>query len=146
MVLWTHGRVAGISGIVGGLVRRTEDLWTFRAPFLAGLLLTGFVAALIPGVNAFGAGGGIALPVAGVAGLLVGFGTQRGSGCTSGHGVCGISRLSVRSIAATMVFMAAGIVTVFVVRHLWHRDVHAPAPAVSGQSASLSRALSSEAR
>lgn len=114
MLVLLNGRLAGISGIVGGLLvpRRHETGW--RLAFVAGLLSAplamGFYS-LTPRIDAsFG------LLV--VAGLLVGIGTSYGSGCTSGHGVCGLSRLSPRSLVATVAFMGAGIVTVFVVRVL----------------------------
>ena len=116
MLVLLSGRVAGISGIVGGLLvpRRGEIAWRFA--FVAGL----FAAPLAMGI--FGANpvpridAGFGLLVA--AGLLVGVGTSYGSGCTSGHGVCGLSRLSPRSLVATGAFMLAGVATVFVVRHL----------------------------
>lgn len=114
-----NGRIAGISGVLGGLLsgRREDDEAPWRTLFIVGLVAGAAVAALAhPALREFtlqaGWGGMI------VAGLLVGFGTRLGSGCTSGHGVCGIGRLSARSIVATMTFMAAGFVTVFVVRHL----------------------------
>jgi uncharacterized membrane protein YedE/YeeE len=117
LLLLTHGKVAGISGIYGGILRRGTSDHSFRLAFVAGLLVAGLaVRLLFPG--AFHTTSSATLPVALVAGLLVGFGTQLGNGCTSGHGVCGISRLSVRSLVATVTFMAAGIGTVFVVRHV----------------------------
>lgn len=112
LMLAFNGRVAGISGIVGGLlVPRAGDV-AWRALFVVGLILGGLLAfAVSP--SAFTAG--VApLAVVSVAGVLVGFGTRVGNGCTSGHGVCGISRLSPRSLAATVTFIAAGAVTVFV--------------------------------
>lgn len=108
MLLLFNGRVAGISGIVGGLVRprATDTLW--RVLFVAGLLVGGAaLARFMP--NSIGQTG-VSLPVAVVAGLLVGFGTRLGSGCTSGHGVCGLSRLSLRSLVATLTFMTAGMI------------------------------------
>ena len=117
LFLLTHGRVAGISGILGGLFRRHAPDRDVRVAFLAGLFLAGIaIRALVPA--AFDSGFVPSLPLALVAGLLVGFGTQMGSGCTSGHGVCGLSRLSARSLVATLTFMAAGFATTFVVRHL----------------------------
>ncbi|MFW5924722.1 MAG: YeeE/YedE family protein [Myxococcota bacterium] len=117
LLLLANGRIAGISGIAGGLLTRPprgDVAW--RAVFLAGLLAGGAVMMLWnPGLFAFELDRSL-LALAG-AGLLVGFGTRLGNGCTSGHGVCGISRFSVRSIAATGTFMVAGVVTVFVVRH-----------------------------
>lgn len=117
LLLVLNGRLAGISNIVGGLLRRSspsERSW--RASFLAGLLVGGLGLALLwpSAIEASPA----SLPVIVVAGLLVGLGSQVGSGCTSGHGICGISRLSVRSIVATLTFMGTGFATVFVVRHL----------------------------
>ncbi len=117
LLLLTHGKVAGISGLYGGIFRRsTSDRW-FRVAFIGGLLVTGATLRLfLPG--AFPNVPGASVPLILVAGLLVGFGTQLGNGCTSGHGVCGISRLSLRSFIATLTFIAAGIATVFVARHL----------------------------
>ena len=111
------GRIAGISGIVGGLLPPTAPDWRWRACFVAGLLAGPAVAGLVLGRDPVGmpAAG---LPVLVAAGLLVGFGTGLGSGCTSGHGVCGLARLSPRSVAATGVFMLVGGATVFIVRHL----------------------------
>jgi uncharacterized membrane protein YedE/YeeE len=117
LLVLSTGRIAGISGIVGGLLtpRRTEIAW--RVAFLLGLLLAPVAFRLfgrlpLPRIDA---GFGTLL----IAGLLVGLGTSYGSGCTSGHGVCGLSRLSPRSLVATLAFMAAGMATVFLVRHLW---------------------------
>lgn len=117
-LMWSLGRIAGISGIVGGVFGRdglSEGGW--RIAFIAGLIASGIPALFIwPSMMqpVFPVQGWLLL----VAGLLVGMGTQLGSGCTSGHGVCGISRLSVRSIIATLVFMATGIITVLIVREL----------------------------
>ncbi len=111
-----NGRIAGISGILGGLLRpRTGDV-AWRLAFIGGLAaapLAWSLAAPLPQVQI---DAGPAALIA--AGLLVGVGTRYGSGCTSGHGVCGVSRLSPRSLAATGAFMLAGFMTVFVVRHL----------------------------
>ena len=113
-----NGRVLGISGILGGLLppRRGDAGW--RMFFLLGLVVAPFTLSLFaptlisaPRIDA----GDIAIVAAG---LLVGFGTRYGSGCTSGHGVCGLSRLSPRSLVATLAFMASGFATVYVVRHL----------------------------
>ena len=112
-----NGRVLGISGIVGGLLapRRADIGW--RLSFLLGLLLAPTALTLLaPGlIRAPRIDAGTLTLIA--AGLLVGFGTRYGSGCTSGHGVCGLSRLSPRSLVATLAFMAAGFATVFVIRH-----------------------------
>src|SRR5690349_5561932 len=111
MLVLLNGRVAGISGIVGGLFtpRAADVAW--RVAFVLGLLVA---PVFMKGYPRIEAGFGTLL----LAGLLVGLGTSYGSGCTSGHGVCGLSRLSPRSLVATAAFMAAGIATVFVVRHL----------------------------
>jgi hypothetical protein len=114
LLLFTHGRVAGISGILGMLFHRDTTDRTWRLGFLAGLLATGVVAA-IAFPSAVGSSP-VALPLVAVAGVLVGFGTRHGNGCTSGHGVCGLSRLSRRSMIATGVFMATAVVTTLVVR------------------------------
>jgi uncharacterized membrane protein YedE/YeeE len=117
LILLTHGKVAGVSGIYGGVFRRGTSDRGFQLAFVAGLLFSGAIlGAFFPGV--FATAWSPALPLALIAGLLVGFGTQLGNGCTSGHGVCGISRLSVRSLIATAMFMATGVATVFVVRHV----------------------------
>jgi uncharacterized membrane protein YedE/YeeE len=111
-----NGRVAGISGIVGGLLARPSADTAWRAAFVVGLIVAPIVYGAAGGLSAFQIQASTPMLVAG--GLLVGIGTSLGSGCTSGHGVCGLARLSPRSMVATGVFMAAGIVTVFVVRHL----------------------------
>ena len=111
-----NGRIAGISGILGGLLRPARGDVAWRVAFLAGLagapLAYGLFAAL-PDAR-IDAG----FPALAAAGLLVGLGTRYGAGCTSGHGVCGLSRLSPRSLVATLSFMAAGFVTVYAIRHL----------------------------
>lgn len=109
------GRIAGISGIVGGLVDRLPDR-AWRWAFLAGLVIAPILwraAHSLPDARI--ATGWVWLAVAG---FVVGLGTRYGSGCTSGHGVCGLARLSPRSLVATLVFMAAGFATVFIVRHV----------------------------
>jgi len=116
MFVLLNGRVLGISGILGGLVQPARGDTGWRVTFIAGLVAAPFLWRLLadlpaPRVEASGA-------VLVIAGLLVGWGTRYGSGCTSGHGVCGLSRLSPRSLAATVAFMAAGFATVYVVRHL----------------------------
>lgn len=110
------GRVAGISGIVGGLLRAAAGDRAWRLAFIGGLMASPWLYAAWAGPvrPQVDAGWGLVL----VAGLLVGLGTRYGAGCTSGHGVCGLSRLSLRSAIATAVFMAAGIATVAVLRHL----------------------------
>jgi|SRR6185503_11139705 len=111
-----HGRIAGISGILGGLLRPAGRDVGWRVAFIVGLLAAPALYALFTRVPPATIDAGFPMIV--LAGLLVGVGTRFGSGCTSGHGVCGIARLSSRSLAATAMFMAAGFVTVFVVRHL----------------------------
>lgn len=110
------GRVLGISGILGGLLRPLKGDAGWRIAFLAGLLAAPLVWSLFaqPVVPRIEAGPVILV----VAGLLVGWGTRYGSGCTSGHGVCGLARLSLRSLLATLAFMATGFATVFLVRHV----------------------------
>ena len=116
MFLLLNGRIAGISGILGGLLRpRLGDIG-WRAAFIAGLVLAPLLYRLAAPLPAVQIDADTALLV--LAGLLVGMGTRYGSGCTSGHGVCGLSRLSPRSMVATAAFMAAGFATVFIVRHL----------------------------
>jgi len=111
-----NGRVPGISGILGGLVKpRTGDAG-WRVAFIAGLLAAPALWRLFGPLPQVRVDASVAVLV--VAGLLVGWGTRHGSGCTSGHGVCGLARLSPRSLAATLAFMAAGFVTVYVARHV----------------------------
>lgn len=116
LLILGSGRVAGISGIVGGLLRPGGPDTTWRLAFLGGLLVAPLLwrlFAALPEAQPVAAGGLLV-----VAGLLVGIGTRYGSGCTSGHGVCGLSRLSPRSLVATLAFMGAGFATVYIVRHL----------------------------
>ncbi len=110
-----NGRIAGISGILGGLLHpvRNDRLW--RLAFLGGLIAAPLAFGMLAPLPAVQVEAGNLTLI--VAGLLVGIGTRYGSGCTSGHGVCGISRLSPRSLVATAAFMAAGFATVFIVRH-----------------------------
>jgi uncharacterized membrane protein YedE/YeeE len=111
-----NGRIAGISGLLGGLLRPAGGGIGYRAAFLAGLVGAPLLYALFAQLSRPQIDAGYGALV--VAGLLVGVGTRYASGCTSGHGVCGIARLSPRSFAATGAFMAAGFATVFVLRHL----------------------------
>jgi len=111
-----NGRIAGISGILGGLLDATSSDRAWRAAFVLGLFVAPWIFRFftaLPVVTITSSP-----PVLVVAGLLVGIGTRYASGCTSGHGVCGLSRGSIRSLAATATFMAAGFFTVFVTRHL----------------------------
>jgi uncharacterized membrane protein YedE/YeeE len=117
LLLWLNGRIAGVSGIAWNLIARPREDSGWRLAFLIGLVLGALVYrlassdTLVLSIEA-------SWPVLILGGVLVGFGTQLGGGCTSGHGVCGIARLSPRSVFATLVFLASGIATVFVVRHL----------------------------
>lgn len=114
-LLLLNGRIAGISGIVGGLLRSPDRAW--RVAFIVGLLLAPSVWQLFADLPVATVSDSPLLLVA--AGLLVGFGSRLGSGCTSGHGVCGIARLSPRSLIATAAFMVAGFVVVYLLRHVW---------------------------
>ena len=117
LLLLLNGRISGISGIVGGLLAPKSSDAGWRVVFVAGLLLGAFIymlatgAALVVTMQA-------SLPVLVVAGLLVGFGTRLGSGCTSGHGLCGVARLSKRSIVATSVFFGVAMLTVLLTHHV----------------------------
>jgi uncharacterized protein len=116
LFLWLYGRVTGISGIVNRLLPLPKGDTGWRAAFVAGIILTGIIANFL---NLFHY-----TPIATnkitfiISGLLVGLGTSIGNGCTSGHGVCGISRLSKRSMIATLIFMVVAILTVYIIRHI----------------------------
>lgn len=115
MFLLLNGRIAGISGILGGLLTPARGDIGWRLAFIGGLVMSPLVFALaapLPDVRVEAG-----YPTLVIAGLLVGIGTRYGSGCTSGHGVCGLARRSPRSLAATAAFMAAGFATVYIVRH-----------------------------
>ena len=117
MFVLLNGRIAGISGVLGGLLRPSRGDVAWRVAFLLGLVgapCVHLLFAALPSVRIDADYGALIL-----AGLLVGVGTRYGAGCTSGHGVCGLSRLSPRSLVATVAFMGAGFATVFVVRHLF---------------------------
>lgn len=116
LLLLLNGRIAGVSGILGGLIERGTTDRGERLAFIGGLLGGPVLFALVLQRPAITLDASAITLIA--AGLLVGYGTRLGGGCTSGHGVCGIARLSPRSLIATAVFMAAGIVTVYVMRHL----------------------------
>jgi uncharacterized protein len=116
-LLLLNGQIAGISSIFGNTIRGTFGAKGWRVAFLIGLVLPAAIVGL--GHIEFAQG----LPVLALSGLLVGFGTRLGSGCTSGHGVCGLSNLSLRSLLATLTFMIIAALTVFLLRHgglLWH--------------------------
>lgn len=113
LLMAINGRIAGISGIVDGVLAPMREGFDWKAAFVVGLFVAPLLYALVAGrMPAAQYPHGAALALAG--GLLVGYGTRMGSGCTSGHGVCGIARLSRRSLAATATFMASAIVTVFI--------------------------------
>lgn len=116
LFILVNGRIAGISGILGGLVRPVKSDTAWRVAFIGGLVaapaIWGLFSAL-PNIRI-----DASYPTLIIAGLLVGLSTRYGSGCTSGHGVCGVARLSPRSLAATAAFMTSGFATVFVVRHI----------------------------
>lgn len=116
MFILLNGRIAGISGVLGGLMKPMRGDISWRAAFIAGLVGAPLLYALFAELPRPQIDSGYTGLV--VAGLLVGVGTRYGSGCTSGHGVCGISRLSPRSLVATAAFMLAGFASVFIVRHL----------------------------
>lgn len=117
MFVLLNGRIAGISGILGGLFCPARGDIGWRLAFLAGLVGAPLVYALLTALPPLQIDAGYGSLVA--AGFIVGLGTRYGSGCTSGHGVCGISRLSPRSLIATIAFMLAGFATVFLVRHVF---------------------------
>ena len=115
-LLLLNGRIAGISGIVYSLARRHDRVeWAWRVAFVIGLMGAGGLAMRMLGQATPSPA---STPMLLVAGLLVGFGTSQGSGCTSGHGVCGLGRLSKRSLVAVLTFMSTGIATVYIVRHV----------------------------
>lgn len=117
VLLYANGRIAGISGILGGVLQKWDGnslwRWAFLLGIPVGVLLTALLRGGMPVVQLQAS-----TPVLVVAGLLVGFGTRLGSGCTSGHGVCGLARLSPRSLVATGTFMVTAAVTVYIARHV----------------------------
>jgi uncharacterized membrane protein YedE/YeeE len=116
LMMLLNGRIAGVSGILGGLLSPPSSDKAWRLAFIAGLIVAPLIAGAVGRPLAEAAMPASWLVIV-VAGLLVGFGARMGGGCTSGHGVCGISRLSTRSIVATVVFMATAALTVAIVRH-----------------------------
>ncbi len=117
LLLYLNGRIAGISGILNGALARQAGDTAWRAAFIAGMLAGGAAFWwLTP--HAFVPRQGFPVGLLLVAGFLVGFGTRLGSGCTSGHGVCGLGRRSLRSLVATITFVGCGMVTVYLMRHL----------------------------
>jgi uncharacterized membrane protein YedE/YeeE len=116
MFILFNGRIAGISGIVGGLLHPLKGDRTWRLAFIAGLVASPLVYGVFAAMPEIRIEASPLVLIA--AGLCVGIGTRYGAGCTSGHGICGLSRFSLRSLVATLSFMATGFATVFVVRHL----------------------------
>ncbi|MGZ5052398.1 MAG: YeeE/YedE family protein [Methylobacter sp.] len=117
MFILLNGRIAGISGILAGLIRADHKDKIWRAMFVLGLAAAPYIYQIASDLPAVTIEAGTVELI--IAGLLVGLGTSYASGCTSGHGVCGISRGSLRSIAATLTFMTAGFITVYLTRHLF---------------------------
>ncbi len=116
LLLYLNGRVAGISGMIAGVMNAQKNTQDWRLFFLGGLILSAVLFNLIvPHTQAVYSRSFLLLIISGI---LVGFGTRLGNGCTSGHAVCGMARLSIRSIAATITFMGMAILTVFITRHL----------------------------
>ncbi|CNI16266.1 MULTISPECIES: YeeE/YedE family protein [Yersinia] len=116
LLLW-NGRIAGISGILGGLLPPKSGDISWRVTFIIGLIISPFIYSLFTVLPAIQIEADF--PTLIVAGLLVGIGTRYGAGCTSGHGVCGLARFSLRSLVATLSFMFTGFLTVWLVRHLF---------------------------
>jgi uncharacterized membrane protein YedE/YeeE len=116
MLALLNGRIAGVSGVLGGLLKPAQGDVAWRMAFVLGLVIAPLTYALISNLPRPQIDAGTGALV--LAGLLVGIGTRYGSGCTSGHGVCGLSRLSPRSLTATLAFMGAGFAAVYVTRHL----------------------------
>ena len=117
LFILVNGRILGVSGIVGGLLRPRSGDVAWRLSFVLGMLVAPLLYTLMAEAPAVRVDAGWGTVI--IAGLLVGIGTRFGSGCTSGHGVCGLSRLSPRSLVATLAFMGTGFLTVFLVRHVW---------------------------
>ena len=116
MLLLLNGRVAGVSGVAGGMLRPSRGDVAWRLAFLGGLVAAPVCYALVRALPSITFD--ISLTAVALAGFVVGIGTRYGAGCTSGHGICGIARMSPRSIAATACFVATGMITVFVLRHV----------------------------
>lgn len=117
LLLWFNGRIAGISNLLAGLLSRRPGEYAWRLLFLAGLVVgAGGYVALTGAATPIRQG--FPVPLLIVAGLLTGFGTTRANGCTSGHGVCGLARFSLRSLAATATFLGVALITTYIVRHV----------------------------
>jgi uncharacterized protein len=115
LLMWMHGRIAGMTGILAGVLPPLSADWQWRALFLVGAVIAPMLYVLSGQTIEFSVPVSKAMLIVG--GLIVGVGVTYGGGCTSGHGVCGIARLSVRSIVATVIFMIAAFVTVYMIRH-----------------------------
>lgn len=116
LLMAVNGRIAGMTGILSGIIPPISADWGWRAAFLAGAIVAPLAFILAGGNVEFSVP--VSMPVLVAGGLIVGIGVYFGAGCTSGHGVCGIARLSPRSIAATVTFMVAAVATVYVIRHI----------------------------
>ncbi len=116
LLILADGRIAGISGIIAGILRAEKGETAWRVAFVAGLVVSPWLYSLFIPLPEFHFDS-VSWALLGPAGLLVGFGSRLGSGCTSGHGVCGLSRLSKRSLVATILFIVSGAITVWIVRH-----------------------------
>lgn len=117
VMLYFNGRITGVSGIISELLTPKAGEWLWRLVFIFGLIFGSFLFVyLFPGFYTPRTDFPVSLLIIG--GLLVGFGTKLGSGCTSGHGICGLAQLSTRSLVATVVFMFSGAVTVYIIRHI----------------------------
>jgi uncharacterized protein len=117
LLLLYNGRIAGISGIMGGLISASKSEIFWRLAFLSGIVIGAFLLNQIK-PDLYQPRENFPIGLLACGGFLVGFGTRMGNGCTSGHAVCGIARFSVRSIAATITFMASGFLTVYIIRHV----------------------------
>lgn len=119
LLLLFNGRITGISGMLGELISPVSGEWGWRLAFLLGMIVGALADHFLDPYALFMPRSGFPLWLLALGGFCVGFGTRLGSGCTSGHGICGIARLSKRSVVATAVFMTSGAVTVFLVRHVF---------------------------
>lgn len=119
LMLWLNGRVAGVSGIFHGLFAPQKNDVSWRVLFLAGMIIGSFVYYFLPQIH-FVSRTHYPISLLIFSGFLVGIGTRFSGGCTSGHGVCGIARLSFRSFVATVIFFIMGVMTVYVIRHIWN--------------------------
>lgn len=119
LMLWLNGRIAGVSGIFHGLFSFQKNDFNWRVFFLIGMIAGSFIYYLLPQIH-FVPRTHYPIFLLVLSGFLVGVGTRIGDGCTSGHGVCGIARLSFRSFVATIIFFIFGVITVYVVRHIWN--------------------------